>query len=69
MKKLVIQNLKDAFDFGLSFKDLALLEHAFLKSEDFCSVVECESLRLEFISGNVKQNGSKVMYYKFIPLF
>lgn len=69
MKKLVIQNLKDAFDFGLSFKDLALLEDAFLKSEDFCSVVECESLRLEFISGTVKQNGSKVMYYKFIPLF
>lgn len=69
MKKLVIQNLKDAFTFGLSFNDLAELENEFLNSADYCFLITTSKGKLEFISASVKQNGRKIMYYKFIPLF
>lgn len=69
MKKLVIQNLKDAFAFGLSFNDLAELEKEFLNSADYCDLITTPHGKLEFVSASVKQNGRKTMYYKFVSLF
>lgn len=69
MKKLVIQNLKDAFNFGLSFKDLALLEDTFLRSEDFAEVIVCNTYKLEFLSASINKFGKKTIYYKFIAPF
>ena len=69
MKKLVIQNLKDAFAFGLSFNQLAEIENEFLKKEDYCKMIKTIHGDLEFISASVRKIGRKTMYYKFIPCF
>ena len=69
MKKLVIQNLRDAFTFGLSFNDLAKIENAFLEAKDYEPTIFIDSGRLEFISASVTKNGRKTMYYKFISIF
>lgn len=69
MKKLVIQNLKDAFAFGLSFNQLAEIENEFLKQEDYLDLIKTKHGDIEFISASVSKIGRKTMYYKFIPLF
>ena len=69
MKKLIIQNLKDCFEFGLSFKDLAEIEHAFLTSEDFTPIIKSKHGEFTFLNAQVNQNGRKVMYYKFNAQF
>jgi hypothetical protein len=69
MKKLVIQNLKDAFSFGLSFNDLSEIENEFIKCDDYFPLIKTKHGDLEFVSANVCKTGKKTMYYKFIPMF
>lgn len=69
MKKLVIQNLKDAFASGLSFNQLAEIENEFLRNEDYCDLIRTEHGDLEFVSASVNKIGRKTMYYKFKPCF
>jgi len=68
-KRLIIQNLKECFGFGMSFNDLAKVENEFLKLEDFTAEFITDYGTFKFLNAQVLQNGIKVMYYKFIPIF
>ena len=68
-KRLIIQNLKECFGFGMSFNDLAKVENEFLKLEDFTTEFITDCGTFKFLNAQVLQNGTKVMYYKFIPIF
>lgn len=65
MRKLVIYNLKECFEFGLRFKDLAELEEIAQKTEPATPQLVLNNLNFNFISAKIDKLGKMTVYYEF----
>ena len=65
MRKLVIYNLKECFEFGLRFKDLAELEEMVQKIEPATPQLVLNNLKFNFISAKIDKLGKMTVYYEF----
>lgn len=65
MRKLVIYNLKECFEFGLRFKDLAELEEMVQKTEPATPKLFLNNLNFNFISAKIDKVGKMTVYYEF----
>jgi len=65
MRKLIIYNLKQCFEFGLTFKNLAEVEQMAQNAELAVDLVTPEKITFKFIQAKVDQRGMMTVYYEF----
>ena len=65
MRKLIIYNLKQCFEFGLTFKKLAEVEQMAQNAELAVDLVTPEKITFKFIQAKVDQRGMMTVYYEF----
>lgn len=69
MKRVVIYNLKECFEFGISFKDLAEFESKVQDVSDFRGEIPLGGGVAEFAQAKIDKNGRFTLYYNFKSLF
>jgi regulator of sigma D len=65
MRRLVIYNLKECFEFGLTFKDLAEIEQIAQKIEPATPQILAFNCSFNFISAKIDKLGKMTLYYEF----
>jgi hypothetical protein len=65
MRRLVIYNLKECFEFGLRFKDLAEIEEMVQQLEPATPKIRAFNCSFDFISAKIDKLGKMTLYYEF----
>lgn len=69
MKRVVIYNLKECFEDGVTFSDLAVFEKRVQKPNDFMGRIELAGSYAKFVQAKINNQGEYTLYYNYITHF
>lgn len=69
MKRVVIYNLKECFESGLTFKDLAQFENIVQDDKNFMGEINLGFGIFTFSQAKIDKNGRFTLYYDYKTVF